>query len=112
MNRRDWIKLSACASAVFPFVGLTKPFLLENPIEKELKASDFGKDFLWGAACAAYQVEGAWNKDGRGPSIWDTFSHKKGKVHNTPVYTATNFLESGTITDTCSGKCYFEGTWE
>jgi len=82
MNRRDWLKLSACASAAFPLLGFSKSYILENPIEKELKASDFGKDFLWGAACAAYQVEGAWDKDGRGPSIWDTFSHKKGKVHN------------------------------
>lgn len=29
----------------------------------------------WGVATAAYQVEGAWNKDGRTPSVWDTFSH-------------------------------------
>lgn len=32
---------------------------------------EFPKDFLWGAASAAAQVEGAWNEDGRGPSIWD-----------------------------------------
>jgi len=51
-------------------------------IGQELKSTDFDKDFLWGTACAAYQVEGAWDEDGRGPSIWDTFSHKKGKVHN------------------------------
>ncbi len=36
--------------------------------------------FLWGAATSAYQVEGAWNEDGRGPSVWDTFSHLPGKV--------------------------------
>ncbi|MCE9614942.1 MAG: beta-glucosidase [Lentisphaerae bacterium] len=38
----------------------------------------FPKDFLWGTASAAYQVEGAANEDGRGPSIWDTFSHTPG----------------------------------
>lgn len=38
---------------------------------------DFGDDFVWGAATAAYQIEGAHNQDGRGPSIWDTFTHKK-----------------------------------
>jgi beta-glucosidase len=36
--------------------------------------------FLWGAATAAYQVEGAVTEDGRGPSIWDTFGHTPGRV--------------------------------
>ncbi|HSA48700.1 MAG TPA: GH1 family beta-glucosidase [Yinghuangia sp.] len=39
-------------------------------------------DFLWGAATAAYQIEGAVAEDGRSPSIWDTFSHTPGRVHN------------------------------
>lgn len=38
--------------------------------------------FYWGAATAAYQSEGAANSDGRGPSIWDTFSAIPGKIHN------------------------------
>ena len=42
----------------------------------------FPSDFLWGAATAAYQVEGAASEDGRGASIWDTFSHTSGKTHN------------------------------
>lgn len=41
---------------------------------------DFGKDFLWGVAQASYQTEGAWNTDGKSPSVWDVFSHKKGKI--------------------------------
>ena len=40
----------------------------------------FPDGFLWGAATAAYQIEGAVTEDGRGPSIWDTFSHTPGKV--------------------------------
>lgn len=44
------------------------------------RASDFPTDFLWGVASAAYQVEGAWDEGGRGPSIWDTFSHTPGNT--------------------------------
>ncbi|PZQ47405.1 MAG: beta-glucosidase [Micavibrio aeruginosavorus] len=38
--------------------------------------------FIWGTATAAFQIEGAWNADGKGPSIWDTFSHTPGNVKN------------------------------
>ncbi len=43
-------------------------------------AAGFPDGFLWGTATAAYQIEGAVRADGRGPSIWDTFSHTPGKV--------------------------------
>ncbi len=42
----------------------------------------FPKDFKWGTATASYQIEGAVTEDGRGPSIWDTFSHTPGKTLN------------------------------
>lgn len=42
----------------------------------------FPADFVWGSATAAYQIEGAANEGGRGPSIWDTYSHTPGLVKN------------------------------
>ncbi len=42
---------------------------------------NFPEGFLWGTATASYQIEGAVNEDGRGTSIWDTFSHTPGKVY-------------------------------
>jgi beta-glucosidase len=42
----------------------------------------FQKEFMWGVATSSYQIEGAANEDGRGPSIWDTFAATPGKVVN------------------------------
>ncbi|WP_410514066.1 glycoside hydrolase family 1 protein [Paenibacillus sp. BR2-3] len=38
----------------------------------------FPENFLWGSASAAYQIEGAWEADGKGPSVWDTFTKIEG----------------------------------
>jgi beta-glucosidase len=42
----------------------------------------FPKDFLWGAATASYQIEGAWDKHGKGESTWDRFTHTPDKILN------------------------------
>uniref|UniRef100_UPI00398F6299 lactase/phlorizin hydrolase-like n=1 Tax=Pristiophorus japonicus TaxID=55135 RepID=UPI00398F6299 len=50
--------------------------------EDEFLYGEFPKNFAWSAATAAYQIEGAWRTDGKGLSIWDTFSHTPLKVGN------------------------------
>ncbi|WP_416147412.1 glycoside hydrolase family 1 protein [Salipaludibacillus sp. HK11] len=41
----------------------------------------FPDNFLWGSASAAYQIEGAWNQDGKGPSVWDVYTKKEGTTY-------------------------------
>ena len=43
---------------------------------------EFPKEFIWGASTSSYQIEGAYNIDGKGPSIWDAFSAIPGKTNN------------------------------
>lgn len=58
------------------FLALLSVFAIVN------SDPSFPKDFIWGSATASYQVEGAYNEDGRGPTIWDTFSHAGKCAHN------------------------------
>ncbi|XP_031475967.1 beta-glucosidase 4 isoform X1 [Nymphaea colorata] len=52
----------------------------ESEIPHEVSARDFPPNFIFGVATSAYQVEGAASEGGRGDSIWDVFSHTKGKI--------------------------------
>ena len=51
-----------------------------NDIYKDCIKDSFPKDFLWGSASAAYQVEGGWDADGKGVSNWDKFVRIPGKT--------------------------------
>ena len=78
MERRRFMQLSALAGAGF----FLKPFngLAQKTAMNELTKAAFGKDFLFGTATAAAQIEGAWNLDGKGPSNWDVFCEKSRKI--------------------------------
>ena len=60
-------------------LGLTGAKLLREPDDPYLKTR-FPEGFRWGTATSAYQIEGATDVDGRGPSIWDTFAKLPGKI--------------------------------
>ena len=75
MQRRDVLRsgltLGAGAALLPTGAALAAPVDLSFP-----------NDFAWGCATAAYQIEGAVNTDGRGPTNWDVFSHTPGRVAN------------------------------
>ncbi|MDE1148503.1 MAG: GH1 family beta-glucosidase [Azospirillaceae bacterium] len=79
INRRALLQGTAAMAALGAAGGMTGRMAFAAA--KAAKV-DFPKDFLWGAATAAYQVEGGWNADGKGPSIWDTFVRQPGRIKN------------------------------
>ena len=51
-----------------------------RPASRSTAPSGFPKNFTWGSATAAYQIDGNWDRDGKGPSIWDQFTHQPGRI--------------------------------
>lgn len=86
VNRRTFAKLAGAAALTStvspPTLGSVLSPQATAGASIATKGREFPRGFLWGTATASYQVEGAVNEDGRGPSIWDTFSHTPGRVVN------------------------------
>ncbi len=79
LTRRQFGK-SAAAAAVAAYAGATLPKIAHGePMPTSLH---YPKNIVWGCATAAYQIEGGAKDDGRGPSVWDTFSHTPGKTYH------------------------------
>lgn len=79
MDRRSFNKsiLLGASAATIPNLAFAHLFQTSD-----ISASDFGADFQWGCATAAFQTEGAWQHMGKGLSIWDKFTHTEGNVHS------------------------------
>ncbi|MET0705466.1 MAG: GH1 family beta-glucosidase [Tardiphaga sp.] len=67
------LAMGASAAAGLPTEAAQPPALAPR---------SFPKDFAWGTATSAYQIEGAVNEDGRAPSIWDAYAHTPGKIRD------------------------------
>src|SRR6185295_12671507 len=86
ISRRSFAKVASTAALASTATTALSSVASQPSASLDMSAPaigrEFPKGFLWGSATASYQVEGAVNEDGRGPSIWDTFSHTPGKVVN------------------------------
>jgi beta-glucosidase len=80
MNRRRFLQTTGLSLGALGLPELLPANAAAQPGGSPAQPASFPKGFLWGSATASYQVEGAVKQGGRGPSVWDTFSHTPGKT--------------------------------
>src|ERR1039457_6438395 len=73
---------SVAATAAATVAGVSLPEVAFGQAQPPPANFSYPDGFLWGCATAAYQIEGGAKDDGRGPSVWDTFSHTPGKTYH------------------------------
>jgi beta-glucosidase len=80
-SRRAFARLAGLAALAAATRARAAGTDAEVSADRHAPAS-FPKDFVWGTATSSYQIEGAVDEDGRGKSIWDTFSHTPGRIED------------------------------
>jgi beta-glucosidase len=82
VNRRKFLQTTGLSLGAVSLTDLLPAEVEGQSSQRSYRSAEFPAGFLWGAATASYQVEGAVHEGGRGVSIWDTFSRISGKTFN------------------------------